>query len=356
MPTMGRAPATTRHHTGIRIGAAAIALVLGACAQQPATTQAEDVHSLYYVILVLAALVFVGVEGSLLWAIVRYRRKRGDESEPPQRYGSTKVILLFFLIGTILVAALYPFGEVVLARVDANPEAAEEVDIQGSQWQWSAFYPNEGVVTAGKSFVRPLVIEVPIDEPIHIHLTSNDVMHEFFVPSFFFMRNALPGHPNDFTWTPTRLGTFNGQCAEFCGLGHYQMRFTVRVVTEEGFLAWVKKLRRSLLKINCPETSGNALEVTAHNIAWNTNCLHVPQGSVSLTVNNLDDGIDHNFAVWDGPDRRKQFFATGKFAGVATRTSTIPALPPGKYFFQCNVHGPAMSGVFIVGGSTQGGS
>ncbi len=48
-------------------------------------------------------------------------------------------------------------------------------------------------------------MEVPIDEPIHIHLVSNDVMHEFFVPAFFFMRNAIPGHPNDFTWTPYRL-------------------------------------------------------------------------------------------------------------------------------------------------------
>jgi cytochrome c oxidase subunit 2 len=352
-----------------RIGAAVavVSALLSACAQQPATDQAQDIHGLYYLILALAAFVFLVIEGGLLWAIVRYRRRRGDESEPPQRYGSTKMLVLFFLFGTIIVVALFPFGEITLARVDENPSPIEVIDIQGSQWQWSAFYENEGVVTSGKSACspeaqtcagsgHPLIIEVPIDTTIQIHLISNDVMHEFFVPNFFFMRNALPGHPNVFTWTPNRFGTYQGQCAEFCGLGHYQMRFEVRVVSETDFLAWAKKERRSILEINCPVTSGNALKITAHNISWNTNCLHIQaDGSIPITVQNLDAGISHNFAIWDGIDTKQQFFATGKFPGVATKTFTIPELQAGKYYFQCNVHGPAMSGVFIVGGSTKGG-
>ncbi|HZP90466.1 MAG TPA: cytochrome c oxidase subunit II, partial [Actinomycetota bacterium] len=214
---------------------------LAGCTQQPATEQAQDTHRLFYITLALATLVFVGVEGALLWAIVRYRRRRGEEGEGPQWHGTNRMILLFFLIGTVIVATLYPFGEITLARVQQNPQSPEVIDITGSQWQWSAFYENEGVVVSGKSFVRPLVMEVPVDEPIHIHIVSNDVMHEFFVPAFYFMRNAMPGHPNDFTWTPTRLGTFQGQCAEYCGLGHYQMRFVVRVVTPTDFFAWVKQ-------------------------------------------------------------------------------------------------------------------
>jgi cytochrome c oxidase subunit II len=346
----------TRHRTTL-VGVALAALLSSACVEQPATDQAQRVRTLYYVILALAAPVFLGVEGVLIWSIVRYRRRKDDDgSEPPQREGTTRMIILFFLFGAVIVAVLFPFGEIVLADVESNPPAVETIQIQGSQWQWSAFYPNEGVVTSGKSFVRPLVMEIPVDTTVHIHLISTDVMHEFFVPNFFFMRNALPGHPNDFTWTPNTIGTFDGQCAEFCGLGHYQMRFVFKVVSETDFLYWVKKERQSILKINCGTTTGK-LQITAHNISWNTNCLHVAQGaSLPLTVTNLDAGINHNFAIWDGIDTAHQFFATGKFPGVATRTETIPALKPGRYYFQCNVHGPAMSGVFIVGGSNQGGS
>jgi len=314
------------------------------------------IHLLYFIILTLALVVFVGVEGMLLYSIIRYRRRAGDDSEPPQRYGSTRSIALFFLIGAALVAILFPYGEQVLALVQQKPTPIETINIQGSQWQWSAVYPNEGIATSGKSFVRSLVIDVPIGEPVHIHLISNDVMHELFVPNFFFMRNAMPGFANDFTWTPTRLGTFNGQCAEFCGLGHARMTLVVRVVTDEAFLAWVQQQREALLKLTCPPTSGNSLHVTAKDISWNTNCLAVfPGEPVSLAVTNLDAGIDHNFAIWNGVDQKHQFFATGKFSGVATNSFTIATLPPGKYYFQCNVHGPAMSGVFIVGSPKRGG-
>jgi cytochrome c oxidase subunit II len=330
-------------------------LAMASCTEQPATPEGQDVRRLFYVILALAAFVFVVVEGGLLWAIIRYRRRPGDDAEPPQWYGSTRMLVLFFLFGAVIVAVLFPFGEATLARVQAHPPAVEQIQIQGSQWQWSAFYGNEGVITSGKSFGRPLVMELPVDEIVHIHLISSDVMHEFFVPAFLFMKNAIPGHPNDFTFTPTRLGTFHGQCAEFCGLGHARMMLVVKVVTPEVFQAWVQKERRAVLGVSCPPASGNRLQLVAHNITWNKNCLAITAGqAASVTVQNLDAGIDHNFAIWDGIDTQHQFFATGRFAGVATRTFTIPSLSPGKYYFQCNIHGPAMSGAFIVKGPTGG--
>src|SRR5947208_2457817 len=95
-PDVGPAPDTGSVH-------AAVCLGMSACAQQPATTQAQDVHTLYYVILALAAAVFIGVEGTLLWSVVRYRRRKGDQSEPPQREGTTRMIVVFFVIGAVLV-------------------------------------------------------------------------------------------------------------------------------------------------------------------------------------------------------------------------------------------------------------
>jgi cytochrome c oxidase subunit 2 len=326
-------------------------LLLSACAEQPATSKAVDVHNLFLLILALAGAVFVGVEGVLQYSIVRFRARKGDDVETPQRYGRTRTIVLFFMIGAVIVAVLFPFGEVTLARVDKTEQAVEDIQIQGAQWQWSAFYVNEGLVVHGKSFKRPMVMELPVDEPVHIHLTSNDVMHEFFVPAFLFMRNAMPGHPNDFTFTPTVLGTFDGQCAEFCGLGHPQMTLVVKVVPEPDFLDWIKQQREAVLNQTCPTATGNQLQVTAKDVSWDTTCLAVTADQpVSLTVTNDDAGIEHNFAVWNGPDRQHQFFATGKFEGVATNSYDLSPLPPGTYYFQCNVHGPAMSGVFIVRG------
>src|SRR5438874_2082909 len=167
-------PRTRGYRWLIRTAAVVVWLPAVGCAQQPATSQAQDVRSLYYLILGLAALVFIGVEGVLLWSAFRFRRRAGDESEPPQRAGTTRAIVLFFVIGAVLVAILFPFGEITLSRVQANPPPVETINIQGSQWQWSAVYPNEGVAATGKSFVRPLVIDVPVDEPVHIHLISND--------------------------------------------------------------------------------------------------------------------------------------------------------------------------------------
>src|SRR5436305_15047178 len=94
--------------------AAGACLALTACAEQPATSQAQEVHTLYYVILALAGVVFLGVEGTLIWSIVRFRRRPGDDTEPPQREGSTRAIVVFFLIGAVIVAVLFPFGEITL--------------------------------------------------------------------------------------------------------------------------------------------------------------------------------------------------------------------------------------------------
>jgi plastocyanin len=192
------------------------------------------------------------------------------------------------------------------------------------------------------------VFELPVDEPVRIELVSRDVMHEFYVPDLLFMRNAVPGHPNVFTFTPTKLGTFPGQCAQFCGLWHSRMTFTMKVVAEADYVDWVKREKRAVLLLTCPVKTGS-LSIVAHDISWNTNCLNIQAGGqVSITVANEDEGINHNFAIYDGVDRHTRFFQTGKFAGVSTQSFQLPTLPPGKYYFQCDVHGPAMSGVFIV--------
>jgi cytochrome c oxidase subunit 2 len=331
------------------LAGASVAFLLPGCARQGIAPTSVEVHDLYYVIFALAGAVFVGVIGWLLFSIVRFRRRAGDEAEPPQREGRAPIVVLFFVIGLVIVATLFPFGERTLASVDRVDRNAQiHIRMQGFQWEWTAFYLDEGLVVTGKTLKQPLVFEVPVDVPVRMELVSTDVMHEFFLPDLLFMRNAVPGHPNVFTFTPTKLGTYQGQCAQFCGLWHSRMTFVMKVVANVDYGAWVTKEKAAVLLATCPPKIGS-ISITAKDISWNTNCLSVAAGSpVSLTVANQDAGIDHNFAIYDNPQRHERLFQTGRFSGVATNTYQLPTLPPGKYYFQCDVHGPAMAGVFIV--------
>jgi cytochrome c oxidase subunit 2 len=328
------------------LAGAGLLLALTGCAQSGATEQGQKIHSLYEVIFLLAAPVFVIVEAMLLVFIWRGRRRA--EGAPPQSFGTRRALVIFFLIPTLIVAVDYVFGERTLADVQRqDPAPAVVIRVEGFQWEWTFYYLNEGFFVTGKTLVKPAEMVIPVDEPIHIELESRDVIHSFFIPAFLFKRDVIPGRHNNFTFTATQLGTFQAQCAEFCGLYHSKMTFSVRVVNPADYLAWVKATKEAAFNVSCP-SQGSTIKVTAKDTNWDTACISVSQGPVSLTVVNLDAGIDHNFAVYDNPNRTQEFFMTGRFPGVATNSYQIQALPPGHYYFQCDVHGPAMSGVFIV--------
>jgi cytochrome c oxidase subunit 2 len=326
-------------------------LLLGtSCAQAGATVQGQKVHGLYVIIAIMATPVFIGVEGLLIWSSLRFR-KRSDDSLGPQMFGSTRALVAFFAVPAVIVATLFAVGEGTLASVQKqDPSPVVTIRAEGFQWEWTFYYLNEGFFVSGKTLVRPALMVIPVDEPIKIELHSRDVIHSFFVPAFLFKRDVVPGRTNTFTFTANKLGTFPAQCAEFCGLWHSKMTFIVKVVSSADYAAWTEQQIKAIQSISCP-SHGPAVSITAKDIAWNTNCLAVPGGPpISISVTNKDAGIDHNFAIYDSFSQTKKFFQTGRFPGVATRTDKLPTLPPGRYYFQCDVHGPAMSGVFIVGG------
>ena len=332
----------------------ALLLLTTGCVKNGISAKAQETHDLFYVILWLALPVFLFVEGMLLVCLVRFRQRGIDRSIPVQAYGDNRALLAFFAGPLVIVIALLAFGEHTLSRVDQQePDPAVRVTVTGFQWEWSATYPDHGVTVTGVTLKSPMVMELPVDQTTRITLTSHDVMHEFYVPDLLFMRNAVPGHPNVFTVTPTKLGTYPGQCAQYCGLWHSKMKFVVKVVTPADFHAWVKQTRRANAITGSCGSSGSAVTLVAHNIQWNQKCLAVDANKpFSVTIVNKDGGIAHDFAVWQSPRLKHRIFVTPKVTGVATKTFEVPALEPGKYYFQCDVHGPAMSGTLIVGQSS----
>ncbi|MEA2508355.1 MAG: cytochrome c oxidase subunit [Actinomycetota bacterium] len=324
----------------------ALPLLFTGCALHGVTTQGQAVDTLYNTIFSLAAPVFVIVEVLLLFLVFRFRKR--DDREPPQTQGSNRALIIFFIIPAIIVAVLFPFGERTLSEVQAMPSPGVTIRVQGFQWEWTFNYVNEGFFSTGKTLTKPALMELPVGQPVHILLNSQDVIHSFFVPQFLFKRDVIPGRTNSFTFTPTEIGTFNGQCAEFCGLYHSKMTFIVKVVSQLDYDAWVKHEKKAALNATCP-AKGQTVTMTAHNISWNTNCIAFKAGTpFKLVFQNQDTGIQHNFSIYDSSARKKNFFRTPRLTGPTTQTFNGPALKAGKYYFQCDVHGPAMAGVLIV--------
>lgn len=331
-----------------RLGLAPVLLLLSNCAKQGISPQGQDVHQLYVIILILAAPVFIGVEAALIWCIVRYRKRSNDPA--PQTVGGSRSLGVFFAIPAVIVAVLFPFGETTLLRIERTEPPQVQIRVEGFQWQWTFLYLQEGIFVSGKTLVKPAEMVVPVDEPVRITLTSRDVIHSFFVPDLLFKRDAIPGRTSTFEFTPTELGTFPAQCAEFCGLWHSKMTFDVKVVSSLDYQAWIKQQRKAAASITC-KPNGTTLSLVAHNISWNQFCLAVPANTPFIVnINNQDAGIEHNFAIYDSFFQKKTYFTGPKVTGPATISLNPEPLPPGRYYFQCDVHGPAMSGAFVVKG------
>jgi len=214
------------------------------------TKEAHEMHNLYLLVLGLGALVFVAVEGALLWAIFRYRRK--NDELPVQTHGSTVVELIWTGIPVAIVITLFTFSFIVLRDVEhKNNDQDMMVDVTGFQFQWQFVYhmnrlgPNapenpqgQDITVIGTAKDEPTLV-IPVDEPIQFKLTSNDVIHSFFIRDFLYKLDVVPGRDNRFTITARETGDFIGQCAELCGLNHALMRFHVKVLERGKFDEWV---------------------------------------------------------------------------------------------------------------------
>jgi cytochrome c oxidase subunit 2 len=345
---MGLPTPTAARHGPVRTRAAiaVLAVLMAGCAKQGISSKAQDVHQLFVVIMILAAPVFLAVEGFILWCVFRYRKR--DDTPAPQTVGRARSLGVFFAIPVVIVAVLFPFGESTLMKIERQETPQVKIRVEGFQWEWTFIYLNEGIFVSGKTLVRPAVMVLPVGEPVEIDLYSRDVIHSFFVPDLLFKRDAIPGRTSSFTFTPTKLGTYPAQCAEFCGLWHSKMTFEVQVVTSVDYQAWIAQQRKAAQGITCPP-NGSAVALVAHNTSWNQFCLAVPANKqFTVTITNQDPGIQHNFSIYDSFFEKKTYFQAPRLTGPASATFNVGALPAGHYYFQCDVHGPAMSGAFIV--------
>lgn len=199
----------------------------------PASGFSGELKSLFGTILSWAVAVFVLVETLLIYTLIRYRARPGQEGKPKPVHGHTVLEIGWTLApAAILVFVAVPTIRTIFS-VDGTPQVgAVEVEIIGHQWWWEYKYPQYGVVTANE-------LHLPVGRPVALAMTSADVIHSFWVPRLGGKRDLLQGRTNRLALTPDSVGVFMGQCAEFCGLSHANMRLLVVVEDSASFEAWI---------------------------------------------------------------------------------------------------------------------
>jgi cytochrome c oxidase subunit II len=253
-PRPGRSRATRA--AGLTVALTLLVLGLSGCTNNtftrlgfpPAITrQGETVLTLWQGSWIAAFAVCALIWGLILWAVI-FHRKRGDKLPPQARY-NMPIEIMYTAVPFVLIAVLFYFtakDENYLDNVPKNP--AVTVNVLGFQWSWQFSYPQYKVTSTGAPVTAtgnmygegPLpVLEIPVGETVQFNLTSQDVIHAFWVPDFLFKRDVIPGHPNHFTITATKKGTYTGHCSELCGLYHSKMLFTLKVVTPQQFQAYM---------------------------------------------------------------------------------------------------------------------
>ncbi len=230
--------------TRVRLAVAAAAVAgTAACAPEAIGDLGAAVKDLYEVFFYVAAGVFGVVAGLIGWSILRFRKKPGDAEAPPQTKHNLALEVTWFAIPTAIVVVLFVLSAGTLGDVnDEHPDPAVTVTVDAFQWGWRFTYEGEAVVIEGLP-EEPARIVLPVDEPLQFDVTSADVVHSFYVPRFLIKRDAVPGETNRIDYVIREEGTYGGRCAEFCGLLHDRMPFTIEAVPPEEFEAWLADQR-----------------------------------------------------------------------------------------------------------------
>jgi cytochrome c oxidase subunit 2 len=196
----------------------------------------------------IALVVFV----VLTWVLVRFRERPGA-ALPAQTRGHTMLELAWTIApALVLLVIAVPTVQIIFRTQAAVSADALTVTVRGWQWWWEFRYPSLGVVSANELYL-------PAGRMVGVRLEGPDVIHSFWVPQLGGKRDVVPGRLNQMSFTPEAPGEYPGQCAEFCGASHANMRFTVVVLAPDAFDRWVAAQREPASEPAGPAAEGKAI-------------------------------------------------------------------------------------------------
>lgn len=212
---------------------------------------------LFYVTLGVSVFIFLTVGGVLAYAQIRFRAKKGQagaDDPPPQTHGHPLVeIGLIAISGLLLVIIAVPTVRGIwYTQETPDRENALEVKVTGYQWWFKFDYPELGISTANE-------LVIPSDRPIHLELRTLDVIHSFWVPKLAGKTDMIPNRANSMWLQADNEGYYWGQCAEFCGESHANMKFRLVSLEADEFEAWAERQLAEARNV----TDGSVAETSA---------------------------------------------------------------------------------------------
>jgi cytochrome c oxidase subunit 2 len=234
---------------------------------KPEGTPARGISAYSMLVLAVCAVIFVIVAGLLVYTVMRFRRRRGDDrQEPPQIYGSNQIELAWTVIPILIVFVLSLVTARTIAEIQnaTPPPKALQVTVVGHQWWWEIRYPELGIVTANE-------LHVPVSDPAQprpafLKLESADVAHSFWVPQLAGKTDVIPNRDNRMWIDAMTPGTYLGNCAEYCGTQHAKMLIRVIVHPAGEFEKWAAAQQNA--------AADDVQAKAGHDIFFSTSCVN----------------------------------------------------------------------------------
>jgi cytochrome c oxidase subunit 2 len=229
---------------------------------------AHTILNLFTPFFFIAVVIGIGVLSATIILPLKFRAREGNEN-PKQIHGNSTLEITWTIIPALILAIMAIFTVPTifkLAKVPKGPDVVH-VDVAANQWWWQYHYPKEGIYTANE-------LHIPIGRPVVLTLTSDNVIHDFWVPELAGKKDVVPGDPHTEVIQATHVGTYLGQCAEYCGLGHADMRLRVVAESQADYDAWVRGEQ-------APPSASDAKYFRALGIKYGCTSCHMFQGGVS---------------------------------------------------------------------------
>ncbi len=264
---------------------------------EPEGPIARQIDNLQKPVFLVAGIIFVIVEGLAVYFVVRYRH-REDSPEPVQIHGNTRLEIAWTLIPALILLVIAVPTIRTIFDLGEKSENALKVTVIGHQFWWEYRYDDLGVVTANE-------LVIPVDQDVELDLESIDVIHSFWVPKLAGKTDVIPGRENHMKIRASESGTYLGQCAEYCGTSHANMRLLAVAKSRPDFDNWVQNERRLAREpiAGTPAADGKAL-FTAKGCSGCHRVEGVSQGQVGPSLSHFAARSTFAGAMFDRTEDR----------------------------------------------------
>jgi cytochrome c oxidase subunit 2 len=198
---------------------------------EQASSFAHDVDGLYFFLIAVSAFFTVLIFCAIVYFAIKYRRRSEDEEAPRPIYGSLGLEVLWSVVPFIFAMIFFFWGARAYFHIARPPANAMEIYVTGKQWMWKMQHPN------GTREINTL--HVPLGQPVKLIMSSQDVVHSYYIPAFRVKQDVVPGRYTVLWFEPTKVGEFHLFCAEYCGTQHSGMIGRVVVMEPQEYEAWL---------------------------------------------------------------------------------------------------------------------